>query len=135
MAASRQSIQWLWRILSVIVLVFVGGIHLFLVFDGVGGLLGTLFVLNSVAAFVLAIAILVFRDRLLQAALALGLLFLIASLLALWLALTVGLFGIREVWTFTLVPETVVVESVGIVILAIATGVALRDSRQAQAAG
>ncbi|GAB3610566.1 hypothetical protein GCM10027414_26920 [Humibacter ginsengiterrae] len=134
MAASRQSIQWLWRILSVIVLVFVGGIHLFLVFDGVGGLLGTLFVLNSVAAFVLAIAILVFRDRLLQAALALGLLFLIASLLALWLALTVGLFGIREVWTFTLVPETVVVESVGIVILAIATGVALRDSRQAQAA-
>ena len=135
MAASRQSIQWLWRILSVIVLVFVGGIHLFLVFDGVGGLLGTLFVLNSVAAFVLAIAILVFHDRLLQAALALGLLFLIASLLALWLALTVGLFGIREVWTFTLVPETVVVESVGIVILAIATGVALRDSRQAQAAG
>lgn len=135
MAASRQSIQWLWRILSVIVLVFVGGIHLFLVFDGVGGLLGTLFVLNSVAAFVLAIAILVFRDRLLQAALALGLLFLIASLLALWLALTVGLFGIREVWTFTLVPETVIVESVGIVILAIATGVALRDSRQAQAAG
>jgi len=135
MAASRQSIQWLWRILSVIVLVFVGGIHLFLVFDGVGGLLGTLFVLNSVAAFVLAIAILVFRDRLLQAALALGLLFLIESLLALWLALTVGLFGIREVWTFTLVPETVVVESVGIVILAIATGVALRDSRQAQAAG
>ncbi|MDR2320118.1 MAG: hypothetical protein LBE60_00535, partial [Microbacterium sp.] len=106
------------RILSTLVLLATGGIHLFLVFDGVGGVLGVLFVLNAVAALVLAIGMVALRGRLLQAATVLSLLFLIATLGALLLALTVGLFGITEVWTFTLVPQTVVVESVGIVVLA-----------------
>ncbi|MCU1529655.1 MAG: hypothetical protein JWP75_3418, partial [Frondihabitans sp.] len=59
-------------------------------------------------------------------------LFLIASLLSLLLALTVGLFGITETWTFTLVPETVVIEAIGIVVLAVT--VALRP-RASQSAG
>ena len=45
-----------WRLLSAIMLLVMGGIHLYLVFDGVGGSLGVLFVLNAVGALVLAIA-------------------------------------------------------------------------------
>jgi len=37
-----------WRLLSAIMLLVMGGIHLYLVFDGVGGSLGVLFVLNAV---------------------------------------------------------------------------------------
>lgn len=99
----------------------VGGIHLFLVFDGVGGTLGVLFVLQSIAAIVLGVAELVLRGALLAVATVLSLLFLIVSLLALVLALTVGIFGITEVWSFTLVPQTVIVEAVGIVVLGVAT--------------
>lgn len=134
MSQSIQSSQgplWLMRILSAIVLVLIGGIHLFLIFDGVGGLLGVLFVLNSIAAIVLAIGMLVLRGAWLRLATTLSLLFVIASLAALLLALTVGLFGIREVWTFTLVPETVIIEAIGIVVLGITSGVAFRRPRVA----
>jgi hypothetical protein len=122
------------RILSAIVLLAIGGIHLFLVFDGVGGLLGVLFVLNAIAGIVLAIGMLVLRGRLLKVATVLSLLFTIASLLALLLALTVGLFGITETWTFTLVPQTVVVDAIGVVVLAITSVLAFRTSRTVQAA-
>ena len=54
-----------WRLLSAILLLAMGGIHLYLVFYGVGGSLGVLFVLNAVGALVLAIAIIVLRGRLL----------------------------------------------------------------------
>ena len=58
------------------------------------------------------------------------------TLASLLLALTVGLFGITEVWTYTLVPQTVIVDSVGVVILAITTILALRGSgRQVEGAG
>ncbi|ANF31898.1 hypothetical protein A0130_09625 [Leifsonia xyli] len=129
MSDSRRGIlglPWVMRILSAILLAAAGGIHLFLVFDGVGGILGVFFILNAIAGIVLAIGMLVTRGRLLQAVTVLGLLFLIASLAALLLALTVGLFGITESWSFTLVPETVIVESIGIVVLAIASAMVLR---------
>ncbi|MBN9631457.1 MAG: hypothetical protein J0I18_12705 [Actinobacteria bacterium] len=126
MTESRQGPLWLLRILSAIVLAVTGGIHLFLIFDGVGGLLGTLFVLNGIAGIVLAVGMLVLRGTWLRVATILSLLFLIASLAALLLALTVGLFGITEVWSFTLVPETVVIEAIGILVLAVTSGVAMR---------
>jgi hypothetical protein len=126
MTESRQGPLWLLRILSAIVLAAAGGIHLFLIFDGVGGLLGTLFALNGIAAIVLAVGMLVLRGTWLRLAVILALLFLIASLAALLLALTVGLFGIREVWTFTLVPETVIIEAIGIVVLAVTYGFTMR---------
>jgi hypothetical protein len=126
MADSGQRAQGVMRILSALFLLATGGIHLFLVFDGVGGILGVAFVLNAVAGIVLAIGMVVLRGRLLQIATVLGLLFLIATLLALVLALTVGLFGITETWTFTLVPQTIVIESIGIVVLAITTVLMLR---------
>ena len=124
------------RILSALVLFAVAGIHLFLRFDGTGGVLGVLFILNGVAGIVLAIGMLALRGRLLKLATVLGLLFLLASLASLLLSLTVGLFGIHEVWTYTLVPQTVLVDSLGVVILAITTIVALRGSgRQMEGAG
>jgi hypothetical protein len=134
MTGSGRGPLWVMRILSAIVLLAIGGIHLFLVFDGVGGLLGVLFVLNAIAALVLAIGMLALHGRLLNLATILSLLFTIASLLALILALTVGLFGITEIWTFTLVPQTVVVDSIGVVILAITSVVAFRAPRSARTA-
>ena len=131
MTGNNRVVLRVMRILSAIVLLAVGGIHLFLVFDGVGGVLGVLFVLNAIAGLLLTIGMLAFRGRLLILTTVLSLLFVIATLLALILALTVGLFGITETWSFTLVPQTVVVESIGIVVLAITTLLVLRSQREA----
>ncbi len=114
------------RIASAILLLAIGGIHLFLVIVGAGGLLVAPFLLNGVAGIALAIGMVALRGRLLLLATVLGLLFAIASLLALVLALTVGLFGIHEHWTFLLVPQTVVVDSVAIVVLAMTSVLMLR---------
>lgn len=131
MTESSQGPMRLMRILGAIILFAIGGIHLFLVFNGVGGLLGVLFILNSIAGIVLAIGMLALRGGLLKLTTVLGLLFIIASLLSLLLALTVGLFGITETWTFTLVPQTIVVEAIGIVVFAITSTIALRTPRPA----
>lgn len=125
---------WVLRILSAVLLLATGGIHLFLVFNGVGGILGVAFVLNAVTGLVLAVAMVALHGRLLQIATVLSLLFLVATLGALLLALTVGLFGIRETWDFTLVPETVIIESIGIVVLAVTTAMVLRRPRPASRA-
>ncbi len=119
----------IWRILSAVALLAMGGIHLYLVFDGVGGILGVLFVLNAIGGLLLAIAMLAAPRRLLAVASVLSLLFLLGTLLALVLALTVGLFGITETLDFTLVPTTLVVESVGVVVLAVTTALTLRMRR------
>ena len=124
---------WILRILSALFLLATGGIHLYLALNGVGGFLGVAFILNFVAGLVLAIAMVALRGRLLQIATVLSLLFLIATLGALLLALTVGLFGIHQDWNFTLVPETVIVESIGVVVLAITTVMVLRMPRPAPA--
>jgi len=120
-----------WQIVSAILLLVMGGIHLYLVFYGVGGLLGKLFVLNAIGALVLAIVIVVVRARLLTLTAVLGLIFMAGTLLALILALTVGLFGIHEVMSFRLVPTTLVVESIGTVVLAITSLLAFRSQRAA----
>jgi hypothetical protein len=116
----------IWRILSALVLLAMGGIHLYLVLDGVDGMLGVLFVLNAIGGLLLAIAMLAAPRRLLPVASVLSLLFNVGTLLALILALTVGLFGITETLSFTLVPTTLVVESIGTVVLAVTTVLALR---------
>jgi len=135
MADSSQRVLWIMRILSAILLLVAGGIHLYLVFNGVGGILGVAFTLNAVAGLVLAIAMLALRGRLLQLATVLSLLFLIATLLALVLALTVGLFGITQTWDFTLVPQTVILESIGVVVLAITTVLVFRTPRGSVSTG
>lgn len=116
----------LWRVLSALALLAMAGIHLYLVFDGVGGVLGVLFVLNAIGGLLLAIAMLAAPRRLLPVAGVLSLLFIVGTLLALVLALTVGLFGITETIDFTLVPTTLVVEPIGAIVLAVTTLLAFR---------
>ena len=119
----------LWRVLSALALLAMGGIHLYLVIDGMDGVLGVLFVLNAIGGVLLAIAMLGAPQRLLPVASALSWLFLVGTLLALVLALTVGLFGITEKIGAKLVPTTIVVESIGIVVLTMTTALAFRTQR------
>jgi hypothetical protein len=118
-----------WQALSALFLLAMAGIHLYLVLDGVGGTLGKLFVLNVIGGVVLAVAVLVLRGQLLVLAAAAGTLFMVGTLIGLILALTVGLFGITEVWSYQLVPTTVVVESIGTVVLAVTTALLYRPLR------
>jgi hypothetical protein len=108
-----------WQVVSALFLLGMAYIHLHLVLTGVGGVLGKLFVLNAIGGLVLGIAMVVLRQRLLLVASVLSLLFMAGTLLALLLALTVGLFGISESWDYQLVPTTIIVESVGAIVLAI----------------
>lgn len=110
-----------WQALSALFLLTMAGIHLYLVLDGVGGTLGKLFVLNVIGGVALAVAVLVLRGQLLLLAAVAATLFMVGTLIGLILALTVGLFGITEVWSYQLVPTTVVVESLGTVVLAVTT--------------
>lgn len=118
-----------WQVLSAVALLAMGGIHLYLVLDGTGGVLGVLFVLNAIGGLVLAIAVVALRRRLLLVAGVLGLLFMAGTLLALVLALTVGLFGIRSSLDYTLAPTTLVVEAIGVVVLAVTTASVYRRGR------
>ena len=120
-----------WQVLSALFLLAMGGIHLYLARTGVSGLLGVLFILNAVGALALAIAMVVLRRRLLLAACVLSLLFIAGTLLALVLALTVGLFGIGETLHGRLVPTTLVVESVGVVVLLVTIALVIRRRRAA----
>ena len=80
-------------------------------------------------SLVLAIAMIVLRRQLLLVAGVLSLLFMLGTLLALVLALTIGLFGIRETLDFQLVPPTLVVESIGTIILVVTTAMVFRLRR------
>src|SRR4051812_21713905 len=80
-----------WQVLSALLLLVMGGIHLYLVLHGTGGLLGVLFVLNAIGGLVLAIAMVAAPRPFLPLASVLSLLFMVGTLLALGLALTVGL--------------------------------------------
>jgi hypothetical protein len=115
-----------WQALSALFLLAMGGIHLYLVFHGTGGVLGILFILNFIGGLVLAVAVVVARGWLLPVVSVLGLLFLAGTLLALVLALTVGLFGIRSSLSYELAPTTLVVESIGTIVLAVTTAIVLR---------
>jgi hypothetical protein len=118
-----------WQVPSALLLLTMGAIHLYLVFNGVGGTLGKLFVLNAIGGLVLAVAIVVLRGQLLLLASAASTLFMAGTLLALVLALTVGLFGITEVLSYQLVPTTLVVESIGTIVLAITTALVYQTHR------
>jgi hypothetical protein len=128
-AVAGQRSPILWQVLSALLLLAMGGIHFYLVFHGVGGVLGVLFVLNAIGGVVLAIAVIAAPRRFVPLVSVLGLLFMAGTLLALVLALTVGLFGITEELSFQLVPTTLVVESSGVIVLAVTTALAFRMRR------
>ena len=67
--------------------------------------------------------------RLLLLASVLGTLFMAGTLLALVLALTVGLFGIHEFLSYRPVPPTLVVESIGTIVLAVTTALLYQTMR------
>jgi hypothetical protein len=115
-----------WQVLSALALLAMGAIHLYLALTSTGGVLGQLFVLNAVGGLVLALGVLLLRGRLLAVATVLALLFLAGTLASLVLALTVGLFGIRSSLDYELAPTTLVVESVGTVVLLVTTALVLR---------
>jgi len=115
-----------WQALSALALLAMGGIHLYLALTSTGGILGVLFILNAVGGLVLAVAVLVLRGWLLATATVLALLFLAGTLLSLVLALTVGLFGIESSLDYELAPTTLVVESVGVLVLLFTTVLVLR---------
>jgi hypothetical protein len=120
-----------WQVLSALLLLIMGGIHLVLALMGAGSL-GKPFWVNAVGGLVLAIAIVVMRGRLLLLASVLSTLFMAGTLLALVLALTVGLFGIREKLSYPPVPPTLVVESVGTIVLAVTTALLYQTMRGSQ---
>jgi hypothetical protein len=119
----------LWQVLSTLLLLAMAGIHLYLVLTGVGGVLGVLFVLNVIGGVILAIAMAAGPRRLLPLSSVLSLLFIAGTLLSLVLALTVSLFGIREVIDGELVVTTLIVESIGIIVLAVTTVLVFRMRR------
>lgn len=107
-----------WRAVSALFLLAMGGIHLFLVLTGTGGLLGVLFVLNAVGSIVLAVGVIRVRDRLVPVSV-LGLLFMLGTLLALLIALSpLSLFGMRSSLSYQLAPTAIVVEAIGVLVLA-----------------
>ena len=126
---ARQRPLIFWQVISALLLLAMGGIHLYLVTDGVGGLLGVLFVLNAIGGLLLAIAMIAAPKRFLPGASVLSLVFMVGTLLALVLALTVGLFGITEKLSGELVQTTLIVESIGTIVLAVTTVLAFRLGR------
>lgn len=129
--AAPNRILTISRVLSAVMLLAAGGIHLFLVIDGAGGLLGVAFVLNVIAGLVLGVGMLVAPRRFLLAVTMLGLLFMVASLGAIIITITVGLFGVQPDWDYPLIRETAIIEAIGVVVLLIATAIAFRDRRAA----
>jgi hypothetical protein len=121
-----------WQVLSALLLLAMGGIHLYLTFNGVGGTLGKLFVLNAIGGLVLAIAMVVLRGQLLLLASVASLLFMAGTLLALILALTVGLFSITETLDYQLVKPTLVVEAIGTIVLLVTTMLIYQAQRGTQ---
>ena len=112
----------IWRALSALLLLAMAVIHVYLVFDGVGGILGVLFILNGIGGLVLAIAMLATRGGLLTVSSLLSLLFMAGTLAALLVSLTpAGFLGVREQLSATLVTETIIVEAVGTLVLLVTT--------------
>ncbi|HEU5471236.1 MAG TPA: hypothetical protein VFV67_11330 [Actinophytocola sp.] len=107
------------------------GIHLYLWFDGFRDIetIGTMFLLNAIGGFVLALVLLATPDRFLAVASALGALYAASVLGALILSLTVGLFGFRETIDTEQVVTTLVVNSAAVVVLGALTAIRLRERR------
>lgn len=121
-----------WQVFSALLLLAMAGIHLYLAAKGAGSL-GKPFWVNAVGGVVLAIAIMVLRGRLLLLAGVLSTLFMAGTLLALVVALTVGLFGIHEVLSYGPVPPTLAVEALGTIALAVTTALLYQRMRASPA--
>ena len=134
-ATTQRTLTLSVRVVGAAMLVATGWIHLDLWLDGYRAIpwIGPLFLANVVLAGLAAIAVLATPTRWLPwVALSAGLLEL-GTLAALVLSLTVGLFGFIESLRATLVVPTILVESVGFLVLAGYAVVVLSRQRRRQA--
>lgn len=111
------------RIVGAALIGWSAGIHLELWSEGYRDIatIGPLFLLQVISGVVLALALLAVPTRFLLITSGLGALFMIGSLGALVLSLTVGLFGFTESTNAEQVTTTIVVETVGFLVLALLT--------------
>ena len=134
-ATTQRTLTLSVRVVGAAMLVATGWIHLDLWLDGYRAVpwIGPLFLANVVLAGLAAVAMLVTPTRWLPwVALPAGLLEL-GTLGALVLSLTVGLFGFVESLRATLVVPTILVESVGFLVLAGYAVAVLSRQRRRQA--
>jgi hypothetical protein len=122
------------RAVGALLLVAAGAIHLYLWSTGYDSIawIGPLFLVNAIAAGVLALAVLAAPRRLLFWPAGAGALLQIGTLGGLFLSSTVGLFGFVESSAASYYWESVIVESVGFVVLA-ALAVLCRPVRRSPA--
>jgi hypothetical protein len=108
------------RAAGALLLAAAGAIHLYLWSTGYDSIdwIGPLFMVNAIAAFVLAVAVLAAPRRLLFWPAGAGALLQIGTLGGLVLSSTVGLFGFVESSAASYYWESVIVESVGFLVLA-----------------
>lgn len=111
---------FLARLIAAGLTIAMGAIHLVLWFDGYRDIqvIGVLFLLNSIGAGLLTLALLAAPTRLLAIVAVLGAVFTAGTLGALVLSLTTGLFGYREILGIPVINITLVVESAGTLVLA-----------------
>jgi hypothetical protein len=115
------------RILGAAALLAMGGIHFFLwgwdEYDQVP-IIGPLFLINAVVGVLLTVAVCVVPGRMLAITATLSALFDLGTLFALLVSIFWGLFGVRESFQYSIVTSTVVVEILGVAILAALASVA-----------
>ena len=119
--ANRTVAVFVLRVVGALLLVAAGAIHLYLWSTGYDSIdwIGPLFLVNAVAGFVLAAAVLAAPRRLLFWPAGAGALLQIGTLGGLVLASTVGLFGFVESTAASYYWESVIVESVGFLALVV----------------
>lgn len=108
------------RLTGAALILAMAAIHLYLWFDGYADIafVGPSFLVNAVAGVAVATALLLVPVRVLAPVALLGAVLVAGTLAALLLSLTVGLFGFFDVLQAPLVPATLVVEPIGVLILA-----------------
>ena len=113
------------RVVGALLLAAAGAIHLYLWSTGYDSIdwIGPLFLVNAVGGFVLALAVLTAPRRLLFWPAGAGALLQAGTLGGLILSSTVGLFGFVESSAASYYWDSVIVESVGFVVLAALAGI------------
>ena len=121
------ALLWVLRIIGAALLAFMASIHLDLWFSiTISGFIGPAFLLNVIAGFGLAALLLVTPRRFLPWVAALGALLLLGTMGALIIASTIGLFGFHEHTSAPWYWQSIVVESLGFVVLAVLAALAAR---------
>lgn len=88
--------------------------------------IGALFLINAIVGVVLAVGVCAVPGRMLGIVGALSSLFVLGTLVALVVSMAWGLFGLQETLQGPLVPTTLVVEPLGVIVLAVLAAVAAR---------